>query len=83
MIGADHRNSIIPFPLFHGTSSVFLPSAALTVWATYSKCLPTMREKNFFGNAPIARRPNLFDRFVAHPGRVLKPTSSRTILTLP
>ena len=26
MIGADHRNSIIPFPLFHGTSSVFLPS---------------------------------------------------------
>jgi hypothetical protein len=45
--------------------------------------LPTMREKNFFGNAPIARRPNLFDRFVAHPGRVLKPTSSRTILTLP
>jgi hypothetical protein len=26
MIGADHRNSIILFPLFHGTSSVFLPS---------------------------------------------------------
>ena len=26
MIDADHRNSIIPFPLFHGTSSVFLPS---------------------------------------------------------
>ena len=49
----------------------------------FAKCLPTMREKNFFGNAPIARRPNLFDRFVAHPGRVLKPTSSRTILTLP
>ena len=66
MIGADHRNSIIPFPLFHGTSSVFLPS----VRNAYRPCV----KKNFFGNAPIARRPNLFDRFVAHPGRVLKPT---------
>ena len=26
MIDADNRNLIIPFPLFHGTSSVFLPS---------------------------------------------------------
>ena len=31
LINTDHQNSIVPFPLFHGKSSIFVPSGLASV----------------------------------------------------